>query len=364
MSQRHHQRTRRRFLSMETLEGRRLLITGTITPDVLPQNFANPEDTNDDGAVSPGDALIVINELNRAEPSGSPRLYSADVDGDGVVSPRDALLVINRLNSGSNTSSVAPEQRAIGLRKALDAGYVPPKMSLPQAQELLDTLEKGGHYEAGERYRNGQMININDPPKALDGPAVAAEAESLNSIPQPAGAASEDLLTETASLETGEETDSLALLESADKALSKPLYDPTLWQASVDITYPAGTAAADRFSAELAEQLSTRLATKEARVQLAQAIADAVKSGDQTSIDLIAEVEALRATLGDIHSQIAQLFAQMDIQGIIEQLGVDLGTLAEAILSDDAYPHSLHHEALVAEFFSSDYFVSFGEALP
>ena len=74
------------------------------------QNRDNNLDVNADGAVSPIDALQVINELN--SPAGSRALPTPpiaerpfspppfiDVNGDGSVSPVDALLVINFLNS-------------------------------------------------------------------------------------------------------------------------------------------------------------------------------------------------------------------------------------------------------------------------
>jgi hypothetical protein len=61
-----------------------------------------PRDVNNDGAISPIDALLIINDLNRHgsrlladRPGGSPFL---DVNGDRHVSAIDALLIINRLN--------------------------------------------------------------------------------------------------------------------------------------------------------------------------------------------------------------------------------------------------------------------------
>lgn len=77
------------------------------------QNRANPLDVNNDNIISPIDALLVINELNRRTVSDSSgRLPSAsankvddhvidaffDVNGDDFVSANDALLVINELN--------------------------------------------------------------------------------------------------------------------------------------------------------------------------------------------------------------------------------------------------------------------------
>ncbi|MEZ6092320.1 MAG: dockerin type I domain-containing protein [Pirellulaceae bacterium] len=61
-------------------------------------------DVNDSGIVSPIDALLVINRLNR---SGSGALLDRgtdstepyyDTNGDGSVSAIDALLVLNLLN--------------------------------------------------------------------------------------------------------------------------------------------------------------------------------------------------------------------------------------------------------------------------
>ena len=82
-------------------------------------------DVNDDGRVSPLDALLVINELNDADRDtvvviGSIT-YLLDVDGSGYLSPRDALLIINYLNNldqaeGEQTRPVAvPKQAAVAL---------------------------------------------------------------------------------------------------------------------------------------------------------------------------------------------------------------------------------------------------------
>ena len=65
-------------------------------------NSKNALDVNNDGFVSPSDALLVINDLIA---NGSRRLVGkrdgmlyVDVNNDGFVSPSDALKVINRLN--------------------------------------------------------------------------------------------------------------------------------------------------------------------------------------------------------------------------------------------------------------------------
>jgi len=69
------------------------------------QNPLNPLDVNDDGQVSPIDALLTINFLNSnpgnpvppQPPFFPPPFY--DVSGDHQITPIDALLVINYLNS-------------------------------------------------------------------------------------------------------------------------------------------------------------------------------------------------------------------------------------------------------------------------
>jgi len=70
------------------------------------QNAADPRDANNDGWVTPIDALIVINDLNAngprelpipVEPPLDPPHY-LDINGDLFITPIDALLIINRLN--------------------------------------------------------------------------------------------------------------------------------------------------------------------------------------------------------------------------------------------------------------------------
>jgi hypothetical protein len=65
------------------------------------QNPTKPFDVNNDGAVSPIDALLIINDLNskgaRALTVADASSPFIDVNGDGNVSPIDALQVINAI---------------------------------------------------------------------------------------------------------------------------------------------------------------------------------------------------------------------------------------------------------------------------
>ena len=73
-----------------------------INPGSPLQNFALPEDVNNDGFVTPSDALSVINTL-AAEASGEGESvrshFYTDVNGDYETTARDALKVINYLSA-------------------------------------------------------------------------------------------------------------------------------------------------------------------------------------------------------------------------------------------------------------------------
>ncbi len=76
-------------------------------------------DCNDDGRVTPSDALLTINVLNQfgsISTASLDRMYGDgsmndihyfDINSDGHVSPMDALLVINRLNENADARTVA-----------------------------------------------------------------------------------------------------------------------------------------------------------------------------------------------------------------------------------------------------------------
>jgi hypothetical protein len=90
------------------------------------------EDVDDNGAITPLDALLVIIDLNANGPRVLPAPTTAftpspfvDVDGSGSVSPLDALLVIIKLNaqsSGSGEGEAPTAAASIGA-----ANYLPPE---------------------------------------------------------------------------------------------------------------------------------------------------------------------------------------------------------------------------------------------
>ncbi len=83
-----------RKLLTEALEPRAMMAADAM------HNFLFPHDVDDDGSVTPLDALVVINHLNRgADDSSSTERQFHDVDDDSQVTPLDALILINDLNS-------------------------------------------------------------------------------------------------------------------------------------------------------------------------------------------------------------------------------------------------------------------------
>ena len=90
--------SKRRRLRSEMLERRELLAANMF------HNEAMPEDVNEDGQITPADALAVIDQVSRRSRGDfdaegrRERGRMTDVNNDGVDSPSDALAVINRLS--------------------------------------------------------------------------------------------------------------------------------------------------------------------------------------------------------------------------------------------------------------------------
>lgn len=97
-------------------------VAGSGGSDTRPSltNSTNPNDVNNDGRVSPIDALMVVNSLNRGMeiPAGSSAARALavtrgalmDTNADGRISPTDALRVINAINRGSGSQDSGGSQ--------------------------------------------------------------------------------------------------------------------------------------------------------------------------------------------------------------------------------------------------------------
>jgi hypothetical protein len=106
------------------------------------QSFTNgnlSNDVNNDGYVSPRDALLLINALNAggSRPLEGVNLSGSnmDVNGDHYLSPRDALLVINCLNAPLTAGDAEGEEASADLRMSSTGagrcGLAP--LAVPQA---------------------------------------------------------------------------------------------------------------------------------------------------------------------------------------------------------------------------------------
>ena len=101
------------------------------------QNPALCEDVNDDGAISPADALVAINGPLNAGQSGpltgqasAPGVDDSgsdflDASGDGRLSPLDALMVINAINSGRRSDDAGEDHPATDQQPDQIAADVP-----------------------------------------------------------------------------------------------------------------------------------------------------------------------------------------------------------------------------------------------
>ena len=75
-----------------------------------------PWDTDDNGQVTPTDAIFVINRLGQTVDESNAK---ADFDGNGLITPTDAISVINRLGYSINSEVSAP---AIAAKLTKDTG--------------------------------------------------------------------------------------------------------------------------------------------------------------------------------------------------------------------------------------------------
>ena len=111
----------KRKLQLESLENRQLLAADLAfdavgachaeAPALYWHNIQAPTDIDNDGELSPLDALLVVNELNvsgggaLAHSANAVDSYRVDVNADGQLTPIDALMIINQLNTGGASTS-------------------------------------------------------------------------------------------------------------------------------------------------------------------------------------------------------------------------------------------------------------------
>jgi len=123
-------------------------------------NLSNRFDVNNDGFVSPIDALILVNLVNqgRGGPLGGggndggsgegedDEKYFVDVDEDGFLSPLDILMVVNELNTGRSGGSGSGEGEGVSsAAPLLDAPMAQlASVPVPFLQSSLKRSSQGG----------------------------------------------------------------------------------------------------------------------------------------------------------------------------------------------------------------------------
>jgi hypothetical protein len=169
-----------------------------VTVRVLNSRWQNPAfnlDVNNDGSISPVDALIIINYLN--DPNKDRFLPTSgvvpppflDVDGNERVSSNDALLVINYLNARSSGGGGEGEA-AGGFNYAM----------LVTPQQMLDTV--------------GAAV-VREVERLLAQMREDALAEATGAIAAPATARA------AGSIQLGDDSDVLAALSAAENQTKK-----------------------------------------------------------------------------------------------------------------------------------------------
>ncbi len=218
-------RRQARRLVSEMLETRQLL-AADFTP--FQHNHFEAEDVNDDGLISPMDALMIVNSMNQGAIADANGFL--DVNNDGLRSPIDALLVVNRINRGgqrgsprdASRDSVLPglpaEIRAIDgtgnnllntelgstgevLLRVASADYadgvsLPSGEDRPSAREISNSLSAADSEDFGNErglsafvYVWGQFIDhdMDLTPSQLDGEAFSIDVPSGDPQFDPAG---------------------------------------------------------------------------------------------------------------------------------------------------------------------------------
>lgn len=144
--------------------------------DTLPDSWTNPQitlDVNNDGELSPIDALLVINDLNTFGPrqlpapsAGSTPPPFLDTSGDGYVTPIDALRVLNQLNEQSVVAAIPASADRGEAEASHDSGVnaLTPEIAADVAAALaVDQL----------------LQDVSRPGKSLMTPAVEDSIEAL-----------------------------------------------------------------------------------------------------------------------------------------------------------------------------------------
>ncbi len=127
---------------------------GRLDAEQVDFNYTNPTDVNGDNTTTPLDALMVINQLDRATSSGLTDVSEVetvglcDVNGDNAITALDALTVINALHNGNS--------------ETLDS------ITADAESEDTETLEESGELEEDDELDDSNEVEEVDEVDASD----------------------------------------------------------------------------------------------------------------------------------------------------------------------------------------------------
>jgi len=185
-------------------------------------------------------------------------------------------------------------------------------------------LRNGGRPELGDRFRNGKMINLKDLPEQLaDG---GPNAEAPEPAPAPNAAVSEPVEPEPLTVDLPVDLE-VALEDDAPDAVD-------WWNALLDDLSALDDGAADHVRPLLVEGFQgiyddAAMSPWLDQEQISHWIAE-LESNESIPQDVLMELAAYTSTLGDMHEQIAQMFANFDFEAIMEYLP-NLEIIVEAV---------------------------------
>ena len=339
------QRRRRRFF--EALEPRLLLTSAWQSP-------SRPLDVNDDGDVSPLDALVGINRINEVgsgalpTPATPPPYY--DTNGDGEHSPLDILVVINALNGGAqfqlaltqdtgpgqstNNDFITSDARVMG---SVSASFVinSVTVALDGSQEFalpldvngdfvlepdlaVDGADDGSHellftsLDEGNRSATGSLSFVLD----TQGPTLAA-APAIDTAP--GGGTNSDNVTSNA-LIVGSASDALSDIFGLQAAINQqPTADVPVTQAgafTVSLSeLPDGLHAVRLLSEDGAgnlSELTVNISLDRQQPQLATMLETDTAPGGTTNGDAVTSIPSIVGTVSDATSGVASVQARLD----------------------------------------------------
>jgi SOS response regulatory protein OraA/RecX len=285
-------------------------------------NLEIPEDTDGSGAVTPLDALVVINRLNSSGLSDAAvDTVMSDVDADATTSPLDALIVINLINrnaasaASDTTSEVPVANRIARIEQMISGGTLASKFTLDDAISILATLRSGGRPEVGDRMVGGELVHHGGNRESF--------LEHLTEKLTDAGVSSETITTIT---------DEISAAQTSGTPLTLTQIKTRLTELGVDIAkvFPVATDNhSDKFLERLTSKLTDAGVSADTIATISTEITDAQAAGTPLTLD---QVKARLTELGVDVTKIFTATTESHLDRFVERL---TSKLSDAGVTDE-----------------------------